>query len=285
MTGCREPAGDRSRIDAARQEQPQRAIGNQAELDRFVEQCRVVADGHGMRRPVAMHVQPIGREIDLETVAIRQPVNVREDGSRRGDVAMRKVGIDRLGRECAAVARQPWQHGANERAECEAVVIVRVDERLQAHAVAHDVQALRAKIDDREGEHAAQPRQQPIDAPRLVAAQDELGVARRVEAHVARLERPRIGLPAVDLAVVRDPDRPVVVAHGLVRDRTRIDDRQSRVHERRGCQRVVGKARAVDIEYRVVLRVRSAAAQRIAHPRADIRFARPAEVASDAAHR
>jgi hypothetical protein len=54
---------------------------------------------------------------------------------------------------------------------------VRIDDRLQAQAVAHDVDLLRAKVHDREREHAAQAAQHALDAPRFVAAQDEFGVA------------------------------------------------------------------------------------------------------------
>ena len=147
---------------------------------------------------------------------------------------MREVRVDRLRARTARLSR--GSHGSTLRTvepNAKPLVVVRVDDRLQAHAVAHDVHALRAEVDDREREHAAQPRQQRLDAPRLVAAQDELGVAPRREAHVARLELARVGLPAVDLAVVADPDRAVVVAHRLVGDRARVDDRQPRVHERR----------------------------------------------------
>ena len=94
----------------------------------------------------------------------------------------------------------------------------------------------------------------------------------------------RILRPAVDLAVVADPQRAIVAAHRLVGDRSRIDDRQSCVHEAVRCERAVVDSCAGGVEHRDVLRIGAALRERRHHPRAHVGADRASEMAGDAAH-
>src|SRR5262249_24502101 len=100
----------------------------------------------------------------------------------------------------------------------------------------------------------------------------------------AALELARVVLPAVDLAVVQDPDRAVVACHRLVGNRSRVDDRQAGVNEADLRDRIVGETAAAAIERGIVLCIGTAACERRTHLHAHIGTARCAEMAGDAAH-
>ena len=95
-----------------------------------------------------------------------------------------------------------------------AVALVDV-ERLLPEAVAREQQPPALGVPQGEGEHPLERRDERV-AELLVQVRDNLGVGRRAEL-VAAPAQPR-AQPAVvvDLAVERDPDRPVLVAERLV---------------------------------------------------------------------
>ena len=140
----------------------------------------------GSRRPVAMLGQPPGVELVFQSMRVGQPRDVGEDRARR-----RHISDARDRRRCASGERprsprgKPRQHAAHRRPEGECAIAMRIHDRLQAEPIADDMHAPCTEIDDGEREHAAQARQQAFDAPRLVAAQDELGVRPRAEPDAA----------------------------------------------------------------------------------------------------
>ncbi len=93
---------------------------------------------------------------------------------------MREIRVDALGGEHARLARQPGQQRARGRREREAVVAMRVDDRFQSEPIADDVKRALRKIENRDREHPAQPRDE-VDPPVLVGMQDELGVGARAK--------------------------------------------------------------------------------------------------------
>ena len=143
------------------------------------------------------------------------------DESRRADVTAEQPRGDQslqLGRE-------------EKRLGCPSIV-----DRLDAETVAREQQAPTRsipEIEDREGEHPAQPLHDRI-APPLVPPQDHLRVASRSECTATRLELVSQCVRVVDLSVVCDLDRPVRRRHRHPTGRGEITDRQPAVHET-GC--------------------------------------------------
>ena len=268
----RQAACHHSRIDSAGKQHPKRPIGDGAHAHRFVE--RLEPGSLPRRRlPVAAFGELARTEVEFEIVSVLQALDVAEDGTGRRHVAVREVGVDRLGRQAAALRRQERKHRAHEGAERQVLAHARVDERLLAHAVARQVGFCVARVQDREREHAAQALEQPIDPPGLVASQDELGVRARVKARPRRAQIVGGRLPVVDLAVVDDPDVAAVVDHRLVGLGPRVDDRKARVQ-----QAVVQIAHGM-------LGIRAARPQRLAHRGGDaLRHRTLREEAAYAAH-
>ncbi len=105
---------------------------------------------------------------------------------------------------------------------------------------------------EREGEHAAQPVEEPL-APVAPAVQQHLGVARRDEVEALRLEFRPQRVKVVDLAVEDDPQAPVGRRHRLVAERREVDDREPAVAEADASVRgdpgagVVGSAVALEV--------------------------------------
>jgi hypothetical protein len=180
-----EAAGERGRVDAGRQEEPQRPVGHRAHADRRVE-GRQPRLGQGLGPPVFAERELPGCEVVVQDVRGRQPGDAGQHRARRGDRPVREIRVDALGGERAGIARQPRQHRAHGRGEGEAVVAVRVDDGLQAEAVAEQVDRAPREVDDGDGEHAAQAVHE-VHAPVLVGVQDELGVRAGAEAVAGRL--------------------------------------------------------------------------------------------------
>jgi hypothetical protein len=115
-----EPARDRSRVDAARQEKAERTIGDEAQLDRLVEQrarsCRPATAAASS----SDWTSSVRREIELEPCALASAWMFAKI-VRGAGCSDARVRVDRVGGECAPLARQPRQHAAHERAEGEAV--------------------------------------------------------------------------------------------------------------------------------------------------------------------
>jgi hypothetical protein len=103
-----------------------------------------------------------------------------------------------------------------------------VEQRLHAHAVAHQEQLFAANVPDREGEHAVQPFDDPV-APLQVSAQHDFGVALALEPVTEPTELVAQLHEVVDLAGVNERgDRPPRVVLDLHRLHAagEVDDRQ-----------------------------------------------------------
>jgi hypothetical protein len=102
-------------------------------------------------------------------------------------------------------------------------------ERLDAEPVAGEEQGLLRLIPEREREHAAEVRDAGL-APFLPGMDDDLGVGCGAEAVAARAEGIAQLAEIVNLAVVDDDHRAVLVEHRLGAGRE-VDDRQAGVRE------------------------------------------------------
>ncbi len=108
--------------------------------------------------------------------------------------------------------------------------IVPVVQRLDTEPIAAEEQAA-VRVVEREGEHAVQPLEQPLDAPLLVPVDDRLGVGSGSEQMAERAELGPQQAVVVDLAVVGHPDRAVLVRQRLPPGARHVDDRQPPVAE------------------------------------------------------
>jgi hypothetical protein len=117
------------------------------------------------------------------------------------------------------------EHRLQLRAEDEHPVIEqRVMERLHAQPVAGEEERFAIAIPEREGEHSAEA-PDAVGAPRLPRVDDHFGVALRPEHVAQRLQLGHELEIVVDLAVVDDDDRVVLVVERLLAGR-QVDDRQ-----------------------------------------------------------
>ena len=135
-----------------------------------------------------------------------------------------QVFLERLG--IRANALQERQQRLHLRREVEAILLLRVVERLDAEAIAGAEQGLRFLVPEREGEHAAEVLH-AIGAPFAVGAQDDFGVGLGAELlaadDVAQLKI------VVDFAVEGEPIAGFI-GHRLVAGRE-IDDAQTAMGE------------------------------------------------------
>ena len=97
-------------------------------------------------------------------------------------------------------------------------------QRLFAHAIARQQQALPGRIPQRQRKHAVEARQHRI-TPLLVTVHDHFGVAVGRETMAAFFQLGPQGAIVIDLAVVHDLDRAVFIPDRLIAAR-HVDDRQ-----------------------------------------------------------
>src|SRR5687767_11963816 len=117
------------------------------------------------------------------------------------------------------------------RAEEQTTGALAVEERLLSEPVPDQQGALPAGVPDAEGEHALQLGRALV-SQLLVKVEDRFGVRVRAEAVSLRFEAWSQRGVVVDLAVEDDPQRAVLVGHGLLAA-FEVDDRQS-LHADRG---------------------------------------------------
>ncbi len=227
---------DGARIETAAEQDAHRHVGDQPEVDHLAQSpqqlfgkdfFRIRALGRIVQRPVALQADlPV---LEHQGVRRRQLAQATERRPRRGDVAEREVVMNRLGVGLARHVRI-LQDRLRLGREPERARVLVVAERFLAQAVARGEQAPAARVPDREGEHAAQVPHARL-AVLLVQAKDDLGVARRPEPMALLLEIGAQLLEVVDLAVVRDDKRSIVVRHRLVRPIAEVDHLQAPVHQ------------------------------------------------------
>src|SRR5881396_2603272 len=250
----------RTRVDAAGEEQPERDIRHQVAANGGGQ---VLAQTRGTLREAGGRLVERGRQLPVAARPDPLPGRPRQrpPGEQRFDVAEERLrsGHRARGEELGndrGVERRPAREGGQNRLdlrrEQELVPRERVVQRLDAEPIAREEQPPPGPIPEREGEHAIQALDAAL-AIVFVRVHDRLGVAARPVAVAPRLEaRAQRGV-VVDLAVVDDPDGLVLVGHGLVTAR-HVDDRQPAMAE---------SDRPVEQQ---ALAVRPAMAEHVAHP-------------------
>jgi len=98
-----------------------------------------------------------------------------------------------------------------------------VVQRLDADPIARQEQLAAPAVPDRQGEHPFESMQE-VRPLLLVEVQQRLGVGARPVTVSFGFQFPAQDCMVVDLAVVGDPDRPVLVAHRLVAGGRQVDD-------------------------------------------------------------
>ncbi len=152
---------------------------------------------------------PPGMAVDvavapLEKFAGQQLLDALDQSVRSGDVVEREEVGEAVEIQAArdlGVEENGLQLGA----EVEVAAAVEEVEGLDAHAVAGEDEALSLGVPEGDGEHAAETRED-FDVPLEEAAEDDLGVAERVEAMAAGFEFGAEFGMVVDLAVIDDGD-------------------------------------------------------------------------------
>ena len=174
-----------------------------------------VLDRHRQRSAPTRHQRGGGRQLQRRAV----------DRARLGHVAQRKVILDGL-RLDRAVEPAMCQQRLELRPEQQVPVgQQRVEQRLHSESVAREEQLLLPLVPQREREHAAEALD-AVRAPRLPGVNDDLRVAPGAEHVSERLQFRDQLLVVVDLAVVDNDDRVVLVVERLLARRD-IDDRKA----------------------------------------------------------
>jgi hypothetical protein len=267
----RQELDDRAGIDPAREEGADRHIAHRVLGGHATEQ---VHQRVGRRLDLLLLELPVARDpdasvgfeheeaagLELPDVAQQRPRGGRELVAH--DVE-ESLGVDRP--RHLRIAEQ----GLDLRGEAEAAAGQRVVERLEPQPVAGQHEAAAAGVPDRVGEHAREEAD-GVGPVLLVGVDDHLRVGPAAKAVTARFESVTDVEVVVDLAVVGDPDRAVLVAERLAAVLAQIDDREAPMAQRRPVVEIgpVG--------------IRSAVGDRVLHPLEQILVA-PVEPA-DAAH-
>ena len=230
---------DTRRVEAAREEGPERNVRHQPSLDRLLEQgaqallrLAVVADG-----AIAEPQPPVGHRAlgpllgRDEVVGGRQRTDLTIERARRGHIAVGQV--EGQGRRVPLAGhrrvREQRLHLRGEREQARPVVVV---ERLLAGTVAGDQEALPPRVPEREREHPVE-RFHDLVLALLVEVKDHLPVALAREA-MAVLQLLAQLAEVVDLAVEDQPERSVFVRHRLAGRVAQVDDGEAPVAEARG---------------------------------------------------
>ena len=133
------------------------------------------------------------------------------------------------------------EEGLGLRAEDETILDPGVVERLDPHPVPSHEETAAGVVPDGKGEHAVQVVDAGI-AMLLVEVQDDLRVGTGPEAVSGLLEAGAVLFVIVDLTVVGDPDRPVLIGHWLG-TAIKIDDAEAPV----GQSHLVGEVKTFSI--------------------------------------
>ncbi len=259
--------GDGAAVEAARQEHAERHVRHQTQANGRAQQVPEPLDQFGFRQPRQCRVGPVLRDVpvlrDLDTaVLVHEPMARQElvdaleqrflARSRSRGQQFRDGGVIRPRLDQAA-----FENGLDLRREEQPLATLaarrhaRPVHRLLAHAVAREEQAPARRVPDGEREHAAEP-QHAVVAPLLVGVNEHFSVGSRAVGVPGGFQLRPHQRVVVDLAVVGDPDAPVLVRQRLVAARE-VDDAETPVGERRVVVRVqpgaVGAAMNQDIAH------------------------------------
>jgi hypothetical protein len=160
-------------------------------------------------------------------VGRQQAINTHEKGplTMVGQAGREKVVYDALVRLSRRAERQqPLDFGSKGKRAGLAPVV----ERFDADAIARQKQSPTDDVPDGERPHAVEARDATL-APFLVGVEDRFGVGGRGEKVAAASQLASELGGVVDLAVVDNPKRTVLVAHRLMACRTEVHDGQPAV--------------------------------------------------------
>ena len=208
---------ERAGVDAAREQHADRDVGDEVRAHRVAQPRTALLDELGLVGVVPRRQRPgpgVPLELDApvlpgEHVTRRELADLAEDRERRRD---RVEGEERLERVEVELARRQRVELGGER---ELAADVAVVERLDPEPVAREHEPSPRRVPDRDREHPAQPLREP-EAPLLVGVDERLGVGARPEAVPRALELACQLAVVVDLAVLDDGARAVLVRDRLV---------------------------------------------------------------------
>ncbi len=227
----------RGRVHPARQVRADGHVGHQLAIDGALER-----GSERLRKPAVARRRLGGGDGVVVRAALDRPVvrhaKPRPRRQHRNPLEQRVLAVGVLERHVLDQRRerQPCRlTGEREdrldlRSEHQPARVLTQIQRLGSEAIAREQQLVLAAVPDRE-------REDPIEAvehahpPFLVAVHEHFAVGVRDELVAARLEQPAQLAVVVDLAVVGQPDRVVLVGHRLMACLAQVDDRQAPVSE------------------------------------------------------
>ena len=162
-----------------------------------------------------------------QSVAGRERPDSFDQGERVIGRAESQV-VDESGRVDARRHEAGPEQCANFRGKEKIRTGLSIVERLDAHGIAGDEQAVPARVPEGKGKHAAELRQALL-APTCIGFQHNFGVGVADETCAGLFEFVADVAEVVDLAVVDDPVAGLGIMHGLVGQRGEIENRQAPV--------------------------------------------------------
>ncbi len=218
--------GERARVDAAGEQHADGNVGDQMRAHGVAQAGAALLDELGLVLAVPGRERARAREardrhlavVPGQRVAGRELLDVDEDRERRRHAVEREERVQRVEADVAVLQRVEL------RGEAELAAVQPVGERLDPEAVAREHEPAPRRVPDGDREHAAQALPEPV-APLLVAVDEHLGVGARAERVARRLELAHQLAVVVDLAVLDDDDRAVLVRDRLVAA-VEVDDRE-----------------------------------------------------------
>jgi hypothetical protein len=183
----------------------------------------------GGQAPVAYRRAGAGRCVHQQGRACRQQADAAVERERFRNRAPQQES-DRPRGFGARVDAFAGQQGGDLGGEAQGPAVVRVIQRLDAVGVAREQQAVRPRVPQREGEHAAQAAHHRGTVT-AIQVQQHLGVGMGAELDAGALElAAQLGV-VVDLAVEADHQRAVRRVHRLGARRAEIEDGEAPVAE------------------------------------------------------
>ena len=229
----RRQRGDERRVDAARQEDADGAIGHQSLAhgtardplhlgEHFLLMHRRLG---GIRHvPVALHHAVTGARVERQPVRGRQREDALPHRHRRGHGLVREVGVDGA-RVHRRALRKQLEQGVQRRGEGQRCAAVGIEERLLTRPVAGQVQRAFRGIPDGQRKLPVDAANRLLESPPAHAMQQHFRVGMSAKP-ARRLEFRAQPLEIVDLAVEHDDVLRVVARHRLVAGDRQVDDGQ-----------------------------------------------------------
>ena len=227
---------DERRVDPAGQERRDGHVRHRLGLHGAQQRARRRLDGlrHGARAIGAgldalVLAQALSRGPDREGARSRERLDVCEPGGGLRDVAEAEKVVAGLAVDLGPEAREREDrlHLAREHP---LAGVTRIVQRLHPEPVPGQEETALPPVVD--GEREDPPQQgDHLLAGFLVQVDEDLGVRGAAEAVAAALQLGGELPVVVDLAIVDDPDAPILVAHRLVAGGRQVDERQAAVHE------------------------------------------------------